>query len=138
MPIYTLGLLLEKGHQRQYEMHLKSYRLGQRHMISHTKIPWSEFTGQLMNQAELAKQVLSWIVCARRQLTAVEVQHALAVEIGEAEFDPENLPDVDNMISVCAGLVTVGEGTNVIRLVHYTVQEYFERTWEKVVSASPP
>lgn len=119
-------------------MHLKSYRLGQRHMISHTKIPWSEFTGQLMNQAELAKQVLSWIVCARRQLTAVEVQHALAVEIGEAEFDPENLPDVDNMISVCAGLVTVGEGTNVIRLVHYTVQEYFERTWEKVVSASPP
>ena len=34
------------------------------------------------------------------------------------------------MASVCAGLVTVDEESKIIRLVHYTTQEYFERTWE--------
>jgi hypothetical protein len=32
------------------------------------------------------------------------------------------------MVSVCAGLVTVYEESGIIRLVHYTTQEYFERT----------
>jgi ankyrin repeat protein len=32
------------------------------------------------------------------------------------------------MVSVCAGLVTVDEESDVIRLVHYTTQEYFGRT----------
>ena len=32
------------------------------------------------------------------------------------------------MVSVCAGLVTVDEESDIIRLVHYTTQEFFERT----------
>jgi hypothetical protein len=32
------------------------------------------------------------------------------------------------MVYVCAGLVTVDEESNIIRLVHYTTQECFERT----------
>ncbi len=32
------------------------------------------------------------------------------------------------MVSVCAGLVTVDEESNIIRLVHYTTRKYFERT----------
>jgi hypothetical protein len=35
------------------------------------------------------------------------------------------------MVSVCCGLVTVDKESNVFRLVHYTTQEYFERTQEK-------
>uniref|UniRef100_A0A8H7K157 Uncharacterized protein n=1 Tax=Bionectria ochroleuca TaxID=29856 RepID=A0A8H7K157_BIOOC len=31
------------------------------------------------------------------------------------------------MVSACAGLVTVDEESNIIRLVHYTMQEYFSR-----------
>ena len=31
------------------------------------------------------------------------------------------------MISICAGLVTVDQDSQIIRLVHYTLQEYFER-----------
>jgi ankyrin repeat protein len=42
-------------------------------------------------------------------------------------FDQDNLPEIDNMVSVCAGLVTVDEESNIIRLVHYTAQEYFKR-----------
>lgn len=32
------------------------------------------------------------------------------------------------MVSACAGLVTSDEESRIIRLVHYTTQEYFERT----------
>ena len=52
---------------------------------------------------------------------------AAALEVGEPELDNDNLPQVEDMVSVCEGLVTVDEESNIIRLVHYTMQEYFER-----------
>ena len=48
--------------------------------------------GQVLDQEELAKQVLSWITCAQRPLTTSELQHALAVEVGEPELDEDDLP----------------------------------------------
>ncbi|KAK6514351.1 hypothetical protein TWF506_008747 [Arthrobotrys conoides] len=75
---------------------------------------------------ELAKQVLTWIVYGMRPLSASELQCALAVEIGAPDFDEENIPDINRMISVCAGLVTMEEKSRQLRLVHYTAQEYFE------------
>ena len=71
---------------------------------------------------------MSWITYAQRPLSLHELQHALAVEPNESELDEENIPDIDLIISVCAGLVIVDQESNVIRLVHYTTQEYFERT----------
>src|SRR5277367_5976341 len=84
--------------------------------------------GQAADSEELAKQVLSWIACAKRPLTTSELQHALAVEAKEPQLDKENLCQVEDIVSVCAGLVTVDEESGIIRLVHYTTQEYFERT----------
>jgi len=84
--------------------------------------------GQLMDEEELAKQVLSWITCAKRPLTTSELEHALAVEPEESQLDEENLCRAEDMVSVCAGLVTIDEESGIIRLVHYTTQEYFERT----------
>ncbi|CAI7587706.1 unnamed protein product [Penicillium pancosmium] len=76
----------------------------------------------------MALHVLAWVTCAKRPLTATELQHALAVELGEPHFDEDNLSDIEDLISICAGLITTTvDGTrNVIRLVHYTAQEYFE------------
>jgi hypothetical protein len=85
--------------------------------------------GQIADSQKLAKEVLSWITCAKRPLTTSELQHALAVEVGESKLDEDNLPEVEDMVSVCAGLVTVDEESDIIRLVHYTTQEYSERTW---------
>jgi ankyrin repeat protein len=76
---------------------------------------------------ELAKKVLSWITHAKRALSVAEVQHAVAVSVGMAEMDEEFLPEVEILDSVCAGLVTVNKNSNIIQLVHYTAQEYFER-----------
>src|SRR5208282_2055603 len=46
------------------------------------------------------------------------------------EFDEEAIPDEEFLLSVCAGLVTIDHEGNIIRLVHYTTQEYFERVRE--------
>ncbi|CAG9978718.1 unnamed protein product [Clonostachys byssicola] len=83
------------------------------------------------DQRELAKEVLQWVTLATRPLTTSEIQHAIAIEIGEASFDLDNITEIHDMLSVCAGLVTVDEGGDIIRLVHYTAQEYFNRTSEK-------
>jgi hypothetical protein len=85
--------------------------------------------GQKSGFRQLAKQVLSWITCVRRPLTTSELQHVLAVEIGAPGLDEENLLEIVVIPSVCAGLVTIDEESDVTRLVHYTTQEYFERTW---------
>ena len=79
---------------------------------------------------KLAKAVLFWITCARRPLITAELQHALAIKVGDSDFNEKSRPDVEDMVSVCAGLVTVDEESKIIRLVHYTTQEYFERTQE--------
>ncbi|CAJ2508756.1 Uu.00g137820.m01.CDS01 [Anthostomella pinea] len=84
--------------------------------------------GQLQEQAKRAKEVLLWITCAKRPLTKLELQHALAVEIDQPNLDQDNLPQIGDMVSICAGLVTVDEESSIIHLVHYTTQEYFQRT----------
>lgn len=84
--------------------------------------------GQLADAEALAKGALSLITYAKRPLTTLELQHALALKTGQAKFDEGGIPDIEDIVAVCAGLATVDEEGGVIRLVHYTAQEYFERT----------
>ncbi len=90
----------------------------------HIRKLWKRIEGQVQDSQKPAKDFLSWISGAKRTLTTSELRHALAVEIGELELDEENLPEIEDMVSVCAGLVTVDEESDIIRLVHYTAQEY--------------
>ncbi|KAF4957091.1 hypothetical protein FSARC_11400 [Fusarium sarcochroum] len=83
---------------------------------------------QIADRASLGKEALMWISCAKRLLSPLELQHALAIESESQEFDEENLSEIEDILSACAGLVTVDENGNTIRLVHFTTQEYFERT----------
>jgi len=76
---------------------------------------------------QLAEQVLAWIPYALRPLTSKELQHALAVQPGERGLDEGDLPDEELLTSLCAGLVVIDKESTIIRLVHYTTQEYFER-----------
>ncbi|KAL2676553.1 hypothetical protein Neosp_010314 [[Neocosmospora] mangrovei] len=83
---------------------------------------------QFPDQAELAKDTLQWIVYAKAPLSVSGLRHALAVESGEEDLDSDNLPDADDMVTACGGLVTIDQESGIIRLVHYTTQEYFQRT----------
>ncbi|KAK8057873.1 ankyrin repeat-containing protein [Apiospora saccharicola] len=88
----------------------------------------TRITGQLANHAQRAKQVLGWITHAMRPMSKHELQHALGVKLGGTKLDPDDLPDISHLASVCAGLVTIDEESGIIRLVHYTAQEYFVLT----------
>ncbi|KAL6814598.1 ankyrin repeat protein [Trichoderma camerunense] len=77
---------------------------------------------------QLALRALSWITCAMRQLSTFELQTALAVEKDSSEMDEDNIPEIEDIVSACAGLVTVDKSSNIVRLVHHTTQEYFQRT----------
>lgn len=84
--------------------------------------------GQYKKYQELAKKILYWIAYAKRALSITEIQHALAVKIDTMKLDDDFLPEVEILGSVCAGLVIVDEKCDIIRLVHYTTQEYLRRT----------
>ncbi|KAK6519660.1 hypothetical protein TWF281_003482 [Arthrobotrys megalospora] len=93
-------------------------------------------TSQDKESRELAMNVISWITCSMRPLTIIELQHALALgpeemDADKIELDEGNISNVEDIISTCAGLVTIDEESRTIRLVHYTTQQYFEQTKEE-------
>ncbi|KAM0209479.1 hypothetical protein ACHAQD_011150 [Fusarium lateritium] len=92
--------------------------------------------GQMPGMKILAMKVLSWITCAKRQLTTSELRHALATKTGKFDVDHGDLNTIEDIVSVCAGLVTVDKESNIIRLVHYTTQQYLERTLDFWVQAT--
>jgi ankyrin repeat protein len=80
---------------------------------------------------QLALRVLSWITNAVRPLQVEELQHAVSVEIGDEEIDDGPLESAALIVSVCAGLVTVDAESRSVRLVHFTVEEFFKESHYK-------
>ena len=78
----------------------------------------------------LAAQVISWIFYAKRPLSVVELREALAVELGDTRLDRSGCHEVELSLDVCCGLVSIDEEDNVIRLVHYSLQQYLEDKWK--------
>jgi len=76
------------------------------------------------NKSVLGLKVLMWVVYAERPLLVDELSHALAVEIGSADLDPNNVPALRTLLSSCLGLVTVEASSSTVRLVHFTLQEH--------------
>ena len=75
-------------------------------------------------RAGLGLSVLLWLSHAKRPMTVPELQHAIAVD---TEADQINeLTDPDFFVDCCFGLVVRVKETNVIRLVHQSVNEYLQ------------
>ncbi|POR33893.1 Uncharacterized protein TPAR_05909 [Tolypocladium paradoxum] len=82
---------------------------------------------QVNDQRSLALDVLRWISGSMRPFKTPELRHALAVEMGRLTLDPDkDLPDVADMVSVCAGLVVLDEESNIIR---YPFYDYAAKNW---------
>jgi ankyrin repeat protein len=50
----------------------------------------------------------------------------LAVEPGTTELDPDNLLELDTILSVCGGLVILNAEDDRVCLIHYTTQRYLD------------
>ena len=80
----------------------------------------------------LGMRILSWITNAKRPLVVDELRFGLAVEYSDdpehlEEFDADNLLPPRSLIDVCAGLVIIDSNSQIVRLVHYTTQEYLDK-----------
>jgi len=84
----------------------------------------SRLKGQKGYKSVLGLKVLMWVLYSERPLRGEELCHALGVEIGSADLDPENVPALRTLVASCLGLVTVEESSSTVRLVHFTLKEH--------------
>jgi len=72
----------------------------------------------------LGLKALMGVLHSERPLQTEELCHALGVEIGSADLDPENVPALRIVLASCLGLITVEVPSSTFRLVHFTLKEY--------------
>ncbi|KAJ7164799.1 ankyrin repeat-containing domain protein [Mycena crocata] len=82
------------------------------------------------DRSEDALSILSYLIYARRPLRLEELQHLLAVQPGQTFLDEDCIMERSTLVSMCVGLVVVDDDTNIVRLVHFTTQEYFDQSRE--------
>ena len=92
--------------------------------------------------ARLGMEALMWISHSERPLSVDEICHALAIEIGSADINTNNMPSIRTVLGCCQGLAAVDEGSSTIRLIHFTLKEYlsghadlFERPHSRIAEA---
>ena len=87
----------------------------------------SRLKAQKGYKSVLGLKVLMWVLYSERPLRAEELCHALGVEIGSADLDPEDVPALRTLVASCLGLVVVEASSSTVRLVHITLQEHLLR-----------
>ncbi|KAH7311604.1 hypothetical protein B0I35DRAFT_452792 [Stachybotrys elegans] len=79
---------------------------------------------QSSRRRQLAMEVLLWVTYAKRRLGIDELRHALATRKGTRKLETKDLIPIEDVVSTCAGLVTVDRESNLVHLAHYTAREY--------------
>ena len=76
------------------------------------------------NKSGLGLNVLMWVSYSERPLRVEELCHAVGVEIGSVDLDPENVPALRTLLMSCLGLITVEASSLTVRLVRVTLKEH--------------
>ena len=76
------------------------------------------------SRVKLGMEALMWVSCSQRQLKAGELCQALGVKLGNTDLNIDNVPSMRTLLSCTLGLVAIDEQSSIVRLVHFTLQEY--------------
>ncbi|KAL8905153.1 MAG: hypothetical protein Q9207_002812 [Kuettlingeria erythrocarpa] len=87
----------------------------------------SRIESQNQDDRKLAKDALRWVAYTYSPLAARALREALAIEPGDTDFDNEAMPTINLVLSVCAGLIILDQETQMVRLVHYTAQDFLDK-----------
>ncbi|KAJ6491214.1 hypothetical protein DFH09DRAFT_1003435, partial [Mycena vulgaris] len=113
------------------EATIKAVRKALEHLPKGLDTTYESAMKRIEDQGDKNKQIaystLTWVMNAKRPLTVSEIQTALAVEPDSRELDEDNVMDIETILSVCAGLVIIDKEASLVRLVHYTTQEYLDK-----------
>jgi hypothetical protein len=76
-------------------------------------------------QVGFIRRMFQWIICAKRPLTLGELQEGIAFDIDDLYWDWSKIPtSMPRLIRACSNLIVVDEESRIVRLAHYTVQQY--------------
>jgi hypothetical protein len=89
-------------------------------------IAMQQIEAQNEDNRKTAHSTIIWVTNAKRPLTVSELTVALAIKPGARRLNEDYLLDIETILAVCMGLVIVDENLKVVRLVHYTTQQYFD------------
>jgi len=73
----------------------------------------------------LGMGALMWISYPEGPLGPDELCHALAIEISSNDFNADNIPSMATLVGCCQGLISVDREVSRVRLIHFTLREYF-------------
>ncbi|KAK6977277.1 ANK-REP-region domain-containing protein [Favolaschia claudopus] len=76
---------------------------------------------------EIAHSALVWVANAKRPLTAVELCEAIAIEPRTTTLNKDNITEIQVIIRLCTGLIILDEQSSLVRLVHFTAQDYLDK-----------
>ncbi|KAH7191748.1 nucleoside phosphorylase, partial [Fusarium flagelliforme] len=120
------GTLLSQPTKGDLLEALKTLNKGERGLDDHYYQAMKRIKDQEPKRKALALKILTWIVHSKRRLTLRELQHALAVREDTKKLDEDFIPQPEIILSLTSGLVILEEESSIVRLVHYTAQEYFK------------
>ncbi|ROW10387.1 hypothetical protein VMCG_02029 [Cytospora schulzeri] len=90
---------------------------------------------QGQDDREIAMRTLLVLFLARRPLSAEELCHFIAVDLGDSEqegvFDLADVLELEEILSMCAGLVRYQSETNKVQFVHRSTKEYLKETEDR-------
>jgi hypothetical protein len=76
------------------------------------------------NRRQLGMSALMWISYTKRSLMVTELSEALSIKSGQNTLSVKHCPSASVILACCQGLVTIDQESSIIRLAHYSVQEY--------------
>jgi ankyrin repeat protein len=85
--------------------------------------------------SELAQRMLTWLCYARRPLSEAELQHAIATEVDDEEFDPDGITPGELLRASCLGIVICDE-RGLYSLFHLTAYEFLRNSPELNMKAA--
>ena len=76
-------------------------------------------------KTRLGMAALMWLSHSERPLHPDELSHALAVETGSMDLNPERIPSVETLLNSCLGFTVIDRETAAVRLTHIAPRECF-------------
>ncbi|RPB01603.1 hypothetical protein L873DRAFT_635200 [Choiromyces venosus 120613-1] len=87
---------------------------------------WSELSVRAQAKRGSGRPLCCGFLIHRR-MRVDELRAALGVELDTTDVKSDNLPFIQTVLASCLGLVTVDHEESTVHLIHFTLQEYFNR-----------
>ena len=126
MSRFLLVSLIIEAILREQKISARRDRL--KEMASALRTAYDRMLSRVKAQGEIKEKIgmaaLMWVLHSERPLRVGELCHALAVEIGSADLNLENIPTIGTLLNCCQGLLVVDKEASTVRLIHSTLQNY--------------